>query len=225
MNFFEELLGRLEDDSGVAEDSDIGTASAISENEAAVVQIVNQLIVDADRPGCFGYSHRTEQGETACRCVMRIIDGVCRSVLKVPASRIRAVVARIKVISRSILPSAANLRMQIWSETPRKIARAACGHLADSEWRGRRTEAAAIRAVLCPLQAQFCRRRNHREIRQLISRPHGIFLVVGPTGSGKTTTLHAILGHITLPKSKYGLLKTPSKLPRPACNRCRSTPR
>ena len=33
-------------------------------------------------------------------------------------------------------------------------------------------------------------------IKQLAEKPHGIMLCVGPTGSGKTTTLHAVLRHI-----------------------------
>ena len=41
--------------------------------------------------------------------------------------------------------------------------------------------------------------RNLREVRRLIDEPYGLFLVVGPTGSGKTTTLHAALGAINTP--------------------------
>ncbi|MFX6857639.1 ATPase, T2SS/T4P/T4SS family, partial [Acinetobacter baumannii] len=35
--------------------------------------------------------------------------------------------------------------------------------------------------------------RDHHELRELIAKPHGILLVTGPTGSGKTTSLYASL--------------------------------
>ena len=43
---------------------------------------------------------------------------------------------------------------------------------------------------------------NYDRLRQTIAKPYGIFFVCGPTGSGKTTTLHSILGHINTPETK-----------------------
>ncbi len=45
--------------------------------------------------------------------------------------------------------------------------------------------------------------------RQLISRPHGIILVTGPTGSGKSTTLHAALHEVYSPEKKIITIEEP----------------
>ena len=48
-----------------------------------------------------------------------------------------------------------------------------------------------------------------REFEDLIRRPHGIFLVTGPTGSGKTTTLYSALSAINLPDKKIITIEDP----------------
>jgi type II secretory ATPase GspE/PulE/Tfp pilus assembly ATPase PilB-like protein len=54
--------------------------------------------------------------------------------------------------------------------------------------------------------------RNLTVLKKLISRPYGMILCVGPTGSGKTTTLHAILGHINLPGVKIWTAEDPVEI-------------
>ena len=46
-------------------------------------------------------------------------------------------------------------------------------------------------------------------------KPHGIFLVVGPTGSGKTTTLHSILARINTPDKKIWTVEDPVEITQP----------
>lgn len=50
---------------------------------------------------------------------------------------------------------------------------------------------------------------NLRLFRELIARPHGIILVTGPTGSGKTTTLYACLNELNSPDRKIITLEDP----------------
>ena len=56
---------------------------------------------------------------------------------------------------------------------------------------------------------------NHEKILKLSDHPHGLLLVVGPTGSGKTTTLHAVLGHINKPKKKIWTAEDPVEITQP----------
>lgn len=54
--------------------------------------------------------------------------------------------------------------------------------------------------------------RNLEDIQRIVTRPYGLFLVCGPTGSGKTTTLHSILGHINKPERKIWTAEDPVEI-------------
>jgi type II secretory ATPase GspE/PulE/Tfp pilus assembly ATPase PilB-like protein len=54
--------------------------------------------------------------------------------------------------------------------------------------------------------------RNYREIRAASEKPYGLILVVGPTGSGKTTTLHSVLAHINTPERKIWTAEDPVEI-------------
>jgi type II secretory ATPase GspE/PulE/Tfp pilus assembly ATPase PilB-like protein len=60
---------------------------------------------------------------------------------------------------------------------------------------------------------------------RLIKRPHGILLVTGPTGSGKTTTLYACLSEINKPDINILTVEDPVEYQLEASRRCRSTRR
>jgi type II secretory ATPase GspE/PulE/Tfp pilus assembly ATPase PilB-like protein len=55
-------------------------------------------------------------------------------------------------------------------------------------------------------------KRNEAELRKIVEIPYGIILVVGPTGSGKTTTLHACVGHINTPERKIWTAEDPVEI-------------
>jgi type II secretory ATPase GspE/PulE/Tfp pilus assembly ATPase PilB-like protein len=55
-------------------------------------------------------------------------------------------------------------------------------------------------------------KRNYREFIEMISKPYGIVLCVGPTGSGKTTTLHAALSYINKPETKIWTAEDPVEI-------------
>jgi type II secretory ATPase GspE/PulE/Tfp pilus assembly ATPase PilB-like protein len=54
--------------------------------------------------------------------------------------------------------------------------------------------------------------RNLQMVKSLVTMPHGMLLVVGPTGSGKTTTLHAILGFLNTPDKKIWTAEDPVEI-------------
>ena len=54
--------------------------------------------------------------------------------------------------------------------------------------------------------------RNLTNIKTAVAKPYGLFLVCGPTGSGKTTTLHSILGHINTPDTKIWTAEDPVEI-------------
>jgi len=54
--------------------------------------------------------------------------------------------------------------------------------------------------------------RNLRELKVISEKPYGLILVVGPTGSGKTTTLHSVLGYINKPHRKIWTAEDPVEI-------------
>jgi type II secretory ATPase GspE/PulE/Tfp pilus assembly ATPase PilB-like protein len=63
-----------------------------------------------------------------------------------------------------------------------------------------------------PLDKMGFTERNLRELKSLAAKPYGIILCVGPTGSGKTTTLHSVLGHINTPDMKIWTAEDPVEI-------------
>ncbi len=53
---------------------------------------------------------------------------------------------------------------------------------------------------------------NLERLKKVVSKPYGLFLVCGPTGSGKTTTLHSVLGHINTPETKIWTAEDPVEI-------------
>jgi type II secretory ATPase GspE/PulE/Tfp pilus assembly ATPase PilB-like protein len=53
---------------------------------------------------------------------------------------------------------------------------------------------------------------NNQQLKSLISKPYGLFFVCGPTGSGKTTTLHSALGYINTPETKIWTAEDPVEI-------------
>jgi type II secretory ATPase GspE/PulE/Tfp pilus assembly ATPase PilB-like protein len=63
-----------------------------------------------------------------------------------------------------------------------------------------------------PLEGLNLSPRNLDEFTKIVTKPYGIILVVGPTGSGKTTTLHAAVGHINTPERKIWTAEDPVEI-------------
>ena len=63
-----------------------------------------------------------------------------------------------------------------------------------------------------PLDKMGMSERNYNAFMETISKPYGIALVVGPTGSGKTTTLHAAMAYINKPETKIWTAEDPVEI-------------
>ncbi len=63
-----------------------------------------------------------------------------------------------------------------------------------------------------PLTSMGMSERNFRELRAILDKPYGMILCVGPTGSGKTTTLHAALHEINRPDRKIWTAEDPVEI-------------
>ena len=196
----------------------------VNENEATVVQLVNRLIIDATRINASDIHIEPSEGKNAAIVRMRV-DGDCREVLKIPSTHIRAVIARIKIMSRLDIaerrkPQDGKIGIKFQGKSIElRVATIPTVH----------GESAVLRVLAAggtalPFAKLNFSEQNAREVIRLIKHPHGIFLVVGPTGSGKTTTLHAVLGHINLPERKIWTAEDPVEITQPGLQQVQVQP-
>jgi type II secretory ATPase GspE/PulE/Tfp pilus assembly ATPase PilB-like protein len=217
------IMGRLEGEI-IQDDGEAVAEAGVNENEATVVQLVNRLIMDAVRINASDIHVEPGRGKDPATVRMRV-DGQCREMLRIPASHIRAVVARIKIMSR--LDIAERRKPQ-----DGKIGVKLAGNAVELRVATIPTvhgESAVLRVLAAgekslPFESLNFSPRNDREVRRLIEYPHGIFLVVGPTGSGKTTTLHAILGHINRVNVKIWTAEDPVEITQPGLQQVQVQP-
>lgn len=175
--------------------------------DAPVVRLVNLLIENAVAANASDV--HIEPFEDTMQVRYRI-DGVLFDA-ETPPQRLRAAItSRIKImaelnIAERRLPQDGRIRMNLQgrrldirvSTIPTLHGESVVMRLLDRA------------AILMPLERLGMDRRTQRRIERLINLPHGILLVTGPTGSGKTTTLYGALDKINTPGKKIVTIEDP----------------
>ncbi len=162
-----------------------------SEDDAPIIRLINALLTEAIKENASDiHIEPFEQ-----RLVVRFrVDGVLREVLQPPRTMAPLLVSRIKVMARLDI---AEKRVPQDGRISLRIA----GRAVDvrvSTLPGGHGERVVLRlldkqAGRLDLEHLGMPETLRREIDRIVHKPHGIFLVTGPTGSGKTTTLYAAL--------------------------------
>lgn len=160
-------------------------------NESPVIKFVNYLIQDAIRQGASDI--HIEPKEKALKVRYRI-DGVLFDSMNPPFSMHAAITSRLKImanldISERRLPQDGRIRAVVqgrkvdlrMSTLPTAAGEKTCIRILDN------------RSINVPLEALGFSEQVLTIWRHQIDEPHGILLVTGPTGSGKTTTLYSSL--------------------------------
>lgn len=185
----------------------------VDENDSAVVRLVNQIILDAYRRGASDV-HIEPYGEARETLVRFRVDGHCHEYLKVPAAYRRAVASRLKVMAHLDIaerrkPQDGKIRFPL---PDREIEL----RVATIPTAGPDNEDVVLRILTAskplPLEQLAMSERNLQEFRRLLDKPYGLILCVGPTGSGKTTTLHAALASINTPDTKIWTAEDPVEI-------------
>lgn len=207
-----EILGQLE----AEENEDHEEASAeqfIDENDNAIVRLVNQIIRDAYKSGASDV-HIEPYGEKDDTVVRFRSDGECFEYLKVPPLYRRALISRLKVMAQLDIaerrkPQDGKIRVRLANQEIEL-------RMATVPTAGASNEDVVLRilgsAKPIPLDQLNMSERNLREFTQLLHKPYGLILCVGPTGSGKTTTLHSALARINTPKIKIWTVEDPVEI-------------
>jgi type II secretory ATPase GspE/PulE/Tfp pilus assembly ATPase PilB-like protein len=184
----------------------------IDETDSGIVRLANQIIVDAYNKGASDI-HVEPYGKQAPTVVRLRVDGDCQKYLEVPAPHRNALVQRFKIMSKLDIaekrkPQDGKIRFKgpMGTIELRVATIPTAGGNEDIVMR----ILAASKPL--PLEKMGFSSRNLDEFKKILSKPYGIALVVGPTGSGKTTTLHSGLGFINTEDMKIWTAEDPVEI-------------
>lgn len=205
----EDILGQLESDDETQDDEFDG----MTEEDSAIVQLVNKMIVDAYNRGASDIHIEPRQGKANALIRFRI-DGACQIYQTLPYTYKRAIVSRTKIMSdldiaERRLPQDGKIKFKRFAPLDIELRVATIPTAGQNEDVVMRLLSAG---KPIPLDEMGMSDRNHRSFLELITKPYGIVLVVGPTGSGKTTTLHAALAYINKPETKIWTAEDPIEI-------------
>ena len=206
----DDILGKnLDSDEDIEEED----GDVITESDSVIMQIVNKIINDA-------YGRRSsdihvEPNVTKKNVEIRYrIDGDCMLYQTLPYSYRAALVSRIKIMSNlditvKRLPQDGKIKFRRsgGEEIELRVATIPTqGGVEDVVMR------ILAKGSTMPLEVMALSERNYKELVSISEKPYGMILVVGPTGSGKTTTLHATLHHINTPDKKIWTAEDPVEI-------------
>jgi type II secretory ATPase GspE/PulE/Tfp pilus assembly ATPase PilB-like protein len=186
---------------------------AIDENDSAIVRLANHLITEADRLGASDLHVEPYTGKKDTVIRFRV-DGTCFTYMKVPAVYRRALISRFKIMANLDIaerrkPQDGKIRFKLGPQRDIELRIATLPTAGGNE-------DAVLRLLTAkesmPLEAMEFAPEVLQTIKTLAEKPHGIILCVGPTGSGKTTTLHAILKHINNDERKIWTAEDPIEI-------------
>ena len=206
-----EILGRLVSDEEAEDEDD--ESEVISESDSVIMQIVNKIINDA-------YARRSSDIHVEPNIAKKNVeiryrvDGECMLYQTLPYNYRAAIVSRIKIMSNlditvKRLPQDGKIKFRRsgGEEIELRVATLPTqGGVEDVVMR------ILARGTIMPLEEMGLLDRNYKELINICEKPYGMILCVGPTGSGKTTTLHAALHHINTPNKKIWTAEDPVEI-------------
>jgi len=206
----DDIIGEItEDDVAVEEESD---DYSVSEVDSKLIRLLNKILID-------GYTQKAsdihiEPGtEKEAINVRYRVDGSCHVAHTIPRMYSRAIISRLKIMSNldiserrrpqsgKIIIRYANKKIEYRLEVTPTV-----GGMEDAVLR--------ILSGSKPLglDSMGFTPHNEEKFREIISKPYGLILCVGPTGSGKTTTLHSALSHINRGDRKIWTAEDPVEI-------------
>ena len=196
----------------VYEDSEVKEKDVVSESDSQVVSLVNQILLDGFNKGASDI-HFEPGGRDQPVQVRYRVDGRCRLIHTIPRTFKNAVISRIKIMSSldiSERRKPQSGKIIIWHKSKQIEYRVEITPTVG------KNEDAVLRILTSseplPLEEMGFSKPNLESMKGILSQPYGIILCVGPTGSGKTTTLHATLRHLNTPEVKIWTVEDPVEI-------------
>ena len=206
-----DLLSTLDQDELDGEGSSSDDISAAADNE--LVKLVNKVIIDAYQQGASDI--HIEPGLGKDKVLIRFRrDGSLAKYIEVPASYRNAMVARIKImcdldIAERRKPQDGKIKFKKYGPLDIELRVATIPSTGGDE--------DVVMRILAggepiPLDKLGVLPTNLTKLKATIAKPYGLFFVCGPTGSGKTTTLHSVLGYLNTVDTKIWTAEDPVEI-------------
>jgi type II secretory ATPase GspE/PulE/Tfp pilus assembly ATPase PilB-like protein len=206
-----ELLSTLDDDAEIGSDVNLDELSAAADNET--VKLVNKVIMDAYAQSASDIHIEPQPGKGRVGIRFRK-DGTLVNYIEIPGSYRSAIVARLKImcdldISEKRKPQDGKIKFKKFGPLDIELRVATIPTAGGVEDVVMRILAAG---EPIPLDSLGLSGINKERLKAQVSKPYGLFFVCGPTGSGKTTTLHSVLGYLNTPETKIWTAEDPVEI-------------
>ena len=183
------------------------------EQSSHIVKLVDQVLIAAYRKNASDI-HIEPSPVTKMTGIRFRMDGVCQEYLRAPNSMARGIISRLKImaeldIAERRLPQDGKIKFRRKGIPPFELRLASlptAGGFEDIVLR------ILAKAGAMELDKMGLNERNLVVMKKIVAKPYGLVLVVGPTGSGKTTSLHSVLGYINKPGVKIWTAEDPVEI-------------
>ena len=208
---FEDLEGlEVADESGPVEEGGMDV------DDAPVVKFVNKLLIDCMKKGASDI--HIEPYEKFCRVRFRI-DGVLGEVAKPPLALANKITARIKVMSRldvseRRVPQDGRIKLKLSKTKSIDFRVSTCPTLFGEKTVMRLLDS----SMSIPLEALGYEDFQMEIFLRHLHKPYGMFLVTGPTGSGKTVSLYSGINVLNKPDINISTAEDPVEINLPGVN-------
>lgn len=205
-----EILSRLDKTDEPDVDEEV---KKVSEEDSVIVQLVNKIIYDGYQMKASDIHIEPYPGKNDTIVRMRV-DGVCKIYQKIPYKYKHAMVSRIKImagldIAERRKPQDGKIDFKKYGPIDVELRVATIPTVGQME--------DVVMRILAsgepiPFEKLGLTERNARIFKENIEKPYGLILVVGPTGSGKTTTLHSAISLINTVDTKIWTAEDPVEI-------------
>jgi type II secretory ATPase GspE/PulE/Tfp pilus assembly ATPase PilB-like protein len=211
-----DLASQLSRDAPRAADQTQFDATAARVSESTMVRLVNKMVMDAHAQGASDIHIEANQGNRSVVIRFRK-DGVLSDYLELDPAYRSSLVSRIKImaeldISEHRHAQDGKIDFGRHGGIPIELRVAViptANNLEDVVLR------VLAGAEPLPIDKLGLSGRNLEELARMVARSYGLILVCGPTGSGKTTTLHSVLRHLNQRETKIWTAEDPIEITQP----------